>query len=73
MTQQPPFAAGPPRPAPTETDAAYTTAYDAFMSHVSDCDACRHRGADCQDIGPLKDRLRATWSASMATRQAATR
>ncbi|WP_405800457.1 hypothetical protein [Streptomyces sp. NBC_01506] len=38
------------------------------MDHVSGCYKCRNQGVDCQDVGPIKARLRETRSASLAAR-----
>lgn len=51
-----------------DLDAGYTTAHNAFMDHVSGCYKCRNQGVDCQDVGPIKARLRETRSASLAAR-----
>lgn len=55
-------------PEPSELDAAYTAAHEAFIEHVSGCYCCRRRGIDCQAIAPIKARLSETRSASIAAR-----
>lgn len=53
-----------------ELDDAHTAAHNAFMDHVRACYGCRHRGVDCQDVAPLKERLRETEAAVTAARTA---